>query len=89
MADGVHMIREVRDGEGAIASERGAPAPQKLATIASDIVLSRAGRSRFIYRADHGAGNRELDQVAGDPAAENLGRQRLYRESNQVSATIY
>src|SRR5207247_5071180 len=54
-----------------------------------DVDLSSHARIGLVDRADHCAGNRELDQVTGNPAAEDLGRQRLYRESDQVSAGIY
>jgi hypothetical protein len=46
-------------------------------------------RGWLVDRADDCARNRELDQVAHNPAAEDLGRQRLYRKSNQISADIY
>src|SRR5213592_233403 len=53
-------------------------------------LYKRSMRRRWLVdRADDCACNRELDQVAHKPAAENLGRQRLYRKSDQVSAGIY
>src|SRR5580704_1779760 len=53
-------------------------------------LYKRSMRRRWLVdRADECACNRELDQVAHNPAAEDLGRQRLYRKSDQVSAGIY
>src|ERR1700730_9894226 len=53
-------------------------------------LCKRSMRRRCVVdRADDRACNCELDQVANTPAAEDLGRQRLYRESDQISAGIY
>ena len=57
--------------------------------IRCDLNLSCRARFGFIKRPDDCAGNRELDQVAGNPAAEDLGRQWLHREGDEVSAGVY
>src|SRR5204863_7506037 len=53
-------------------------------------LYKRSMRRRWLVdRADDCARNRELNQVAHDPTAKDLGRQRLYRKSDQVSSRIY
>src|SRR5205823_3669426 len=53
-------------------------------------LYKRSMRRRWLVdRADDCASNRELNQVANNPTAEDLGRQGLYRESDQVSSGIY
>jgi len=48
----------------------------------------RGGGAGLIDHANNCTGNRELDQVARDPTAKDLCRQRLYCERDQVGAGI-
>ena len=63
--------------------------PAEVNSLRRSFFYKRNMRSRwFVDTADDGACDRELYQVANDPTAEDLGCQRLYRESDQVSAGI-
>ena len=74
-----------RRGDGK--RERLARAPQKLATIADDFVLTRPLRHGFIDRADHCSDDNHVDQAA-DAVKNQFSRNGLNGvKAKAVSAT--